>query len=110
MKGSGSERIILSEPAVKALEQMGASLEARGDCIRLTSSKLVSWIVERYLSNGFERDQEKIVQAHFDSRSFLKRAVTNASSNEDLVQALEATLSKLGATKRSINKSRPDEP
>lgn len=80
---------------------MAATLLARDECIRLTPSKLVSWIVERYLDQGFERDQEKILQAHFNSKEFLRRAVAQASSDEELSRALEAALGKLGLVRKA---------
>lgn len=87
---------------------MLTELRAREQCLRITPSKLVSWILGQYKTEHFERDQDRIVQAHFNSKEYLKQMIRGASSAEDLTQALQAALGRIGKSdskKQSWRKS-----
>lgn len=89
---SDSGRAILDPKAQEAVTQMLARLRAKEACIRISSSKLVCWIIERYFDTAFEDDQERIIQRHFDSKEYLKNEMKAAQSPEDVERILKSVL------------------
>jgi hypothetical protein len=91
-------RVILDEKAKLAVEEMLDILKKQEDCIRLNSSKLVSWIVARFRHSRFERDQQAIVKAHFNSKEYLKKVVSQSATETDLTEALQAMLARMNSS------------
>lgn len=87
---------MILEPAAKAmLDEMLADLKAREEWVRISPSKLVSWIVENY-RNSFESNREAIIRAHFNSREYLKNVLQGLDAGENVADALQAALLKIG--------------
>jgi hypothetical protein len=85
-------------------------------CIQITPSKLVTWILCYFRKADFSNCRQAIIQAHFDSRKYLKQAVSSKSSPEELAGVLESVLAKLkmenpgnGVPRRRKQKPRPTE-
>lgn len=90
----------MDDLAIVAATQMMAGLASQEDCIRITASKLVSWIVTRFAENGFERDREAIIREHFNSKDYLKKVIRSLDSKEDMAAALQEALVKIGPAVR----------
>ncbi len=88
-------RIILEPEARAALEQMLSDLKAREGCIRISPSKLASWIVGHYRLSSFEQDQEEIIRAHFNPREYLKRMLDGSVPESGLADALQTALTRI---------------
>lgn len=97
-KKSDLGRAILDETAKTALNQMIADLKKEEACIRVSPSKLVSWIVEKYAKTGFVSDKDVIIKNFFDSKGYLKNMIRGAQSSDEIEAALRIALLKVGAT------------
>lgn len=75
--------------------------------IKINASKLISWIVQRYATQGFQREQAKIAQAHFNSKEYLKRVMAKSSSEAELTEALHVVLKKIEPEKKRGKSGRP---
>ena len=94
-KDQHTVRIILEQGAALALNEMMKSLRATEQCIKVTPSKLVSWIIERYRLGSFAQDEQAIIKAHFNSREYLKKVVQEIGPGGDVTKALETALQKI---------------
>jgi hypothetical protein len=65
----------------------------------------VSWIVTRFKASRFEHEQSAIIKAHFNSKEYLKKAVSQSATEADLSEALEAVLTRMNS-KANIRRSR----
>ncbi len=104
-------RVILDEKAKLAVEEMLDQLKKQEDCIRINSSKLVSWIVAYFRNSGFEHEQQAIIKAHFNSKEYLKKVMSRSSSEEDLSAALQTVLTRMnaGAERRKRRREKQSE-
>ena len=94
-KDQHTVRIVLEQGAAVALDEMIKNLKVTEQCIKVTPSKLVSWIVERYRIGSFAQDEQTIIKAHFNSREYLKKVVQEIEPGGDVAQALQAALEKV---------------
>jgi hypothetical protein len=90
-----SGRIMLGPAANEVVGQMMAALRSKEECIRITPSSLVSWIVEQYLENGFEVDRDAIIKRHFNPKEYLKRVINAGGTPDEVASALEKALHKI---------------
>ena len=104
-KSADTGRVILDEAAKTAVNEMLTMLKSEEDCIRLNSSKLVSWIVTRFKASRFEHEQSAIIKAHFNSKEYLKKAVSQSATEADLSEALETVLTRMNS-RADIRRSR----
>lgn len=88
-------RVILDENAKQAVDEMLDALKKQENCIRLNSSKLVSWIVTRFKESRFESELNAIIKAHFNSKEYLKKIVSQSETETDLTGALQAMLNRM---------------
>lgn len=89
-----SGRVILDEAGKAALSEMFSNLK-REECIQLTSGRLASWILAHYRANHFERDRREIVQAHFNSKEYLRKVIKDMDPQENVADVLSAALKRL---------------
>lgn len=97
---SESGRVILDQEARAALDRMYEDLKTQETWIRLTPSKLVSFIVEQYARVSFANDREAIVKRHFNSKEYLKNVIRGVRSSEDVEEALKNALLKVASSER----------
>jgi hypothetical protein len=95
LKASDSGRVILNESGKDALNTMLDDLTQNESCIQITPAKLVTWILCHFQKSGFTECRDAILQAHFDSRKYLKQAVNSKSSPEELADVLQSVLAKI---------------
>lgn len=99
-KVSDAGRIILDEPAKAALERVLSELKAAEEHLRISPSKIGSRIIERYAEAYFERDKKLLIKQHFDSKEYLKKAISSLESDADIARTLEAVLQKIRPSDR----------
>ena len=105
-KDQHTVRIVLEQGAAVALDEMIKNLKVTEQCVKVTASKLVSWIIERYRVGSFPQDEQAIVKAHFNSREYLKKVVQDIEPGQDVAEALEAALQKMRKDKTSVRTQR----
>ena len=89
-------RILLDKVAANNLLEMLEEIKAGGDSIKITPSKLASWIVARYRKTTYKREIETIKRAHFDHQKYLKKALRGATTEEELREALTKAMRQVG--------------
>lgn len=99
------KRIVLTEDGVGSLQRMIEALRAEGDSLRITPSKLVSWILRRYETILFIKDKGVIARDHFNSKRYLQQAIAGAK-DADIPKILQETLSQLRTKTSDPKKSR----
>jgi hypothetical protein len=94
-----SGRIILDEGASTALSSMYDELKSEA-CIKITPSKLSSWIIAEFQKSYFKRYKKKITKEHFNSKEYLKAIISNVDENENLEDVLRQALSDIKSPKQ----------
>jgi len=89
-----SGRVILDEGAKQALSSMYEEIKIES-CVKITPSRLASWIIYDFYENYFEKRKNKIKKDHFNSKEYLKKVVQNIEEGSDIEAVLKSTLSKL---------------
>ena len=89
-----SGRLILDEGAIAALSSMYEELKDE-KCIKITPSKLGSWIISEFFKSYFPRYKAKIIKEHFNSKEYLKNLALSLDDSDDLEQVLRDTLKEI---------------
>ena len=106
MVKANTGRIVLTEKAKVALSSMLEQIKDEGECIKITPSKLTSWLVERFAINYFPKDMELILKEHFNSKVFLRNVLKEIENEEDLASALNGALKVVKSKKPRKRKPR----
>jgi len=93
-----SGRLILDEGAIAALSSMYEELKDE-KCIKITPSKLGSWIISEFKKSYFSQHKAKITKEHFNSKEYLKSLMENINDEDDLEEVLKSSLQKLNPKK-----------
>ena len=93
-----SGRLILDERAISALSSMYEEMKDQ-KCIKVTPSKLGSWIISEFYKSYFNRYKKKISKEHFNTKEYLKKVVSNIDENDDIEAVLKSTLQELSPRK-----------
>ena len=92
-------RVLLDEEAFRAIETMLEELNSEGECLKINSSRLVSWIICKFSRDYYRNNFQVICQDHFNSKLYLKRLAQNLSATDDLEQVLKETLQRIKPSK-----------
>jgi hypothetical protein len=93
-KNSSPVRLLLEKSGQEALASMRESLKS--ECIRLSPSQLVGWILARYLKASFQADRESLIQAHFDTKEYLKKVLKEIQDEKtDVAVVLNTALKRV---------------
>lgn len=103
-----SGRLILDEGAIAALSSMYEEMKNQ-KCIKITPSKLGSWIISEFYKSYFTRYKGKIAKEHFNTKEYLKKIVSNIDENDDLEAVLKSTLMELSPKKSKIKRVSTEE-
>lgn len=98
-------RVLLDTNAQDALTEMLQELKDSGDFVKINPSRLVSWIVEGFKKESFEKKKDQIIQDHFNSKEYLRNIAKTISDSDDLEKVLRDTIMQL-KPKRSKNVSK----
>jgi len=90
-------RAVLEGSAKLAYDDMVRQMKTENQFIQVTPSKLVGWIVERFQKMYFNQDRQQMVYQHLNSKEYLRDAIKNATSKEDLKFAVEKALGQIGS-------------
>ena len=99
-----SGRLILDEGAIAALSSMYEEMKNQ-KCIKITPSKLGSWIISEFYKSYFTRYKKKISKEHFNTKEYLKNIVTNIDENDDIEAVLKSTLMELSPRKSKLKRA-----
>jgi hypothetical protein len=91
---SAALRIVLDKDASIACDQMIQALKSEGP-IRLSSSKLASFVLARFFSLYFEKDKDLLLAEFFDSKCFVEEELRKATGSSDVSGILERTTLKV---------------
>ena len=97
-----SGRLILDEGAISALSSMYEEMKNQ-KCIKITPSKLGSWIISEFHKSYFKRYKNKIKKEHFNSKEYLKTMMNTVDENENLEEVLRLALNNIKKTSPSKN-------
>lgn len=89
-----SGRLILDEGAIAALSSMYEDMKNQ-KCIKITPSKLGSWIISEFYKSYFPRYKGKIAKEHFNSKEYLKKIMNNVDESENLEDVLRQALNQI---------------
>jgi outer membrane PBP1 activator LpoA protein len=89
-----SGRLILDEGAIAALSSMYEEMKNQ-KCVKITPSKLGSWIISEFYKSFFSRYKGKIAKEHFNSKEYLKKMMSNVDENENLEDVLRQALNQI---------------
>lgn len=107
-----SGRLILDEGAISALSSMYEEMKDQ-KCIKITPSKLGSWIISEFYKSYFSRYKGKIAKEHFNSKEYLKKIMNNVDENENLEDVLRQALNHIkkptAKKSRGLKKSEQEE-
>lgn len=96
-----SGRIILDEGAKLALSSMYEEIKSES-CVKITPSKLASWIVSEYQKRYFKRDHKIIINKFFNTREYIKKILDETEDDEKLIQLLRKAQSGVKNKSKSI--------
>ncbi len=89
-----SGRIILDEGANTALSSMYDELKNEA-CIKITPTKLSSWIIQKFYQSYYKQYKTKITKEHFNSKEYLKKIVSQMNDHDSIEEILKTTLMEL---------------
>ena len=78
---SEAVRVVLDREASLSFDRMAQALRAEGS-VRLSPSKLVSFVVQLFFSNHFDKDKEILLGECFDSKAFIESELKKADPSE----------------------------
>jgi len=107
-KNQNTGRIILNEEAKSSLLQMLESLKGDGEYLKITPSKLTSWVVNRYFITSFEKEKKIIEKDHFNSKGYLRNVLKGIEGEDDLEKALQTALARVNRTKNRPGRKRKE--
>ena len=88
-----------------AVLAMLEKVKIRQNCVKISASQLVSWIINRFYDQEFERKKDAIVEAHLNRREYLLEVVKKAENDLDVEQLLKDALKSTAVkTKRKKDK------
>lgn len=100
-------RAVLEGSAKLAYDDMVRQMKTENQFIQVTPSKLVGWIVERFQKMYFNQDRQQMVHQHLNSKEYLRDAIKNATSKEDLKFAVEKALAQIGSDVTVVKSEMP---
>lgn len=100
MRKLKSGRITLEDKGRSALETMLHSLRESEGNIKITPSRLTSWILERFQATAFEKEKRSIIESHFNSRGYLRDALKGVKTEDELTAALQTVMQRMKPTRR----------
>ena len=62
-------RIVLEKEAQESLTKMLASIREEGKFIKISPTRLASWIILQFESKHFLKQKDSIIKAHFSSKN-----------------------------------------
>lgn len=100
---SKSSRVVLDKDSQEHLNKMLLTLKSEGSCIRISPSRLVSWIVSYFSKRDFSRQKKRIIREHFNSKEYLRHIAKNLNESDSLEAVLKETLNQIKPSKRRKN-------
>lgn len=92
-------RLELSNEAYESLDQMISQVNQEKSYCKVSRSNLVSYCINSFFKNLFDKEKSVIINSHFDSKKFVKNALNNLSSNTDIESFLQDTLKQVASSK-----------
>ena len=95
MQNIPTRRITLEKEAQESLTKMLAELKKEERFIKISPSKLVSWIVFCFGQKYFLKQKDRIIKAHFSSKAYLKNVAQTVDDSPNLSAVLKETLNRI---------------
>ena len=94
MPNTPTSRVTLEKEAQESLAKMLSELKREGRFIKISPSKLASWIILCFAQKDFSKQKDKIIKAHFSSKAYLKDITNGLEDSPDLEAILRRALKK----------------
>ncbi|NOT77737.1 MAG: hypothetical protein HOP07_01895 [Bacteriovoracaceae bacterium] len=95
MKNKNPLRVLIETDAQESLDEMLINLKGNGNFVRITPSRLLSWIITKFRTESFEKHKNQIIQEHFNSKEYLRDLATKIQNSDDAAILLTAALEKI---------------
>ncbi len=93
-------RVNLDEQAHQELQEMLGELRQSHEFVKIKPAELTAWIIKWFFQNAFAKQKDKIAKQHFKRKDYLKKALRNTQSDEDVDKILKIALGKDEAKSR----------
>jgi hypothetical protein len=103
MKVQTQFRVLLNSTAQDAVIEMIKVLKESGNFLKINPSNLVSWIVDNFKKDSFEKRKDEIIQDHFNSKEYLHNLATKIQSSDDAANILAEALQKIQKRSKRVN-------
>ena len=103
MPNTPTSRVTLEKEAQENLAKMLSELKREGRFIKISPSKLASWIILCFAQKDFSKQKDKIIKAHFSSKAYLKSVAHSLEDSPDLEAILKETLKGISLKRKSKN-------
>ena len=100
MNNPKPSRVVLDQESQEHLDKMLLVLRSGGDCVKISPSKLASWIISHFAKRDFPKQKKRIIQNHFNPKAYLRSIAKNLRESDDLEAVLKETLTQIKPRKR----------
>lgn len=117
MKEVFKGKLSLTQKASESLHYMVNELKEENPYIKISPSRVASWIIDDYVKNRFSSEMPKIIESHFDHKRYLTEILKTAKTGDEIKALFQAnafringglTPPKKKATKPIGNKQLPN--
>ena len=91
--------------SMNLLNSMIDDLKQDQKFIRLTSSKLNDWIINRFYNSYYSKDKSRIISDHFLKREYFKSILNDLDDSMDLESMMKTMQKKIKKAQQTANKA-----
>ena len=103
MPNTPTSRVTLEKEAQESLAKMLSELKREGRFIKISPSKLASWIIVWFGEKDFLKQKGNMIKAHFSSKAYLKNMAHGLEDSPDLESILRETLKGISPKRKQKN-------
>ena len=100
MPNTPTSRVTLEKEAQESLAKMLSELKREGRFIKISPSKLASWIILYFVKKDFPKQKNKLIKAHFSSKAYLKNVAQTLDDSPNIEAILKETLDRIALKKK----------
>lgn len=106
MNNHKSSRVVLDQEAQEYLNKMLLVLRSEEDGVKISPSRLTSWIVSYFAKRDFSRQKERITRESINSKEYLRNIAKGLGDSDDLETVLKEALNQIRSRKggKSVRK------
>ena len=88
-------RIVLEKPAQESLAKMLIAIREEGKFVKVSPSRLASWIILHFETKHFPKQKDSIIKAHFSSKTYLRNVAQTLEDSPNLEKVLKEALNRI---------------